>query len=184
MIASKLPKRHARSERGQAILEFAPVALLLLTMTFAVIDFGYYIWQNQVIIGLSREGSNLASRDTTLPGAAAAVIADATTMHLNLLSNGKVIVTSVQNTGTPAVPAYVITGQYVSSGTFNATSKVGTYSATTPKKATIPAYTPAIPQPGATLFITEIYCSFSGITPLTHFVKYTMPTQMYDVAYF
>jgi hypothetical protein len=105
-------------------------------------------------------------------------------MHMNLTSNGKVIVTSVQNTGTPAVPVYVITGQYVSSGGFNATSKVGTYNSTTPQKATIPAYTPAIPQPGATLFITEIYCSSSGITPLTHFVKYTMPTQMYDVAYF
>lgn len=184
MVPCKLPKRHARSERGQAILEFAPVAIILLTLTFAAIDFGYYIWEKQVIIGLSREGSNLASRDTTLPGAAAAITSDATVMHLNMAKSGTIIITSVQNTGTATAPNFVITGQYVASGGANGTSKVGTYNASKPQTANITAYSPAIPQPGATLFVTEIYYSFKGITPLAHFMTTPLPTQIYDAAYF
>jgi Flp pilus assembly protein TadG len=178
--------RRANKERGQVVLEFLPVALLLMTLTFAVVDFSYFIWQSQVIIGLTREGSNIASRDTTLAGAATAITQDATVMHLNLTKKGKVIITTVQNTGTSAKPNFVVTGQY-STGSLSGTSKVGAYNAQTPQTATIPSAvpgTPPVPQPGATLYITEIYTSFSPITPLGVFVKYTLPTKMYDVAYF
>jgi hypothetical protein len=70
LIACKCSRGSAGSERGQAILEFVPVMILMLTMTFAVVDFSYLIWQHQIIIGLTREGSNLASRDTSLALAA------------------------------------------------------------------------------------------------------------------
>jgi Flp pilus assembly protein TadG len=183
LIASKCSPGRG-SERGQAILEFVPVMILLLTLTFAVIDFGYFIWQNQLIMGLTREGSNLASRDDTLAVAAGAVINDGAA--LNLSKNGKVIITSVQNTGTASTPNFVITGQYsAGSGSISSASKFGTYSGKGTQPATnFSTATPPVPQPGSTVFVTEIYCSFNGITPLGKLVKYTMPSQIYDVAYF
>jgi hypothetical protein len=157
----------------------------MLTLAFAIIDFGFLIWQWQVVTTLTREGSNLASRDTTLAGAAAAVISDGSVLNLN--SNGKVIITSVQNAGTASASNFVITGQY-SMGSLSASSKIGTYTGSGTPPATLPALQPGetapVPQPGATAFITEIFCQYTPITPLGAFVKYTMPAQLYDVAYF
>ena len=183
MIIRKRSWRGNNGERGQAILEFLPVMVLMLTLAFAVIDFGYFIWQSQVIIGLTREGSNLASRDMPLSGAAAAVISDGSV--LNLSSRGRVIITSVENIGTASASNFVITGQY-STGNLSATSKIGTYTGSGTPRATIlvPTGFPPVPQPGASVFVTEIYCSFTPITPLGYFVQYTMPSKTYDVAYF
>jgi Flp pilus assembly protein TadG len=125
LIACKCSRGSAGSERGQAILEFVPVMILMLTMTFAVVDFSYLIWQHQIIIGLTREGSNLASRDTSLALAAQSVINDGAA--LNLKNNGKVIITTVQNIGTASSSNFVITGQYsLGNGSKSATSKFGT----------------------------------------------------------
>ena len=44
--------------------------------------------------------------------------------------------------------------------------------------------TTTIPQPGGTIYVTEVFTSFTSITPLGAFVGYTMPPTLYDVAYF
>ncbi len=184
-LACRHTRGSAGSESGQAIMEFLPVAMLLLMLAFAVVDFGFFIWQKQVITGLTREGANLASRGPTLSGAAAVVISDGSV--LNLSKNGRVILTTIRNTGTSAKPVFTITGQYAT-GSLSATSKIGAYNPNKPVTVTLtpPAADPAmaVPQPGATLFVTEVYCSFTHLTPLGAFMKYTMPTQMYDAAYF
>jgi Flp pilus assembly protein TadG len=182
------PRKLAGKERGQAILEFIPVSLFMLTLAFAIIDFSYLIWQWQVITSLTREGSNLASRDDTLAVAAAAVVNDGKALNLNS-ANGKVIITTVQNTaaglnsGTATASNFVITGQY-SLGSYQASSKLGTYTGSGTPAATLTAQSPPVPQPGATVFITEIFYKYTPITPLGALVKYTMPTELYDVAYF
>ena len=58
-LACKRPRKIATCERGQAILELMPVIVLLLTLTFAVIDFGRAIWQLEVMTGLTRESSDI-----------------------------------------------------------------------------------------------------------------------------
>jgi Flp pilus assembly protein TadG len=175
-LVCKLPRKMV-GERGQAILELLPVIVVLLTLTFAVIDFSRAIWQVQVLTGLTREGSNLASRNTTLADSATAIINDGAA--LNLASNGYVIITSVQNvSGT-----LVITGQY-STGSISAASKIGTYDPLVPAPATLPATTPVVPQPGDTIYVTEIFSKFSPITPLGAFVNFAVPSTLYDVAYF
>jgi hypothetical protein len=157
-----------------------------MTVAFAVVDFGFLIWQFQVITGLTREGANLASRDTTnLSSAAAAVLNDGAV--LNLSKTGTVIITAVENIGTAAQSNFVITNQYVSSPTSGtaAKSQLGTY-AGSPIAASLvtpPGATP-VPQPGAFVFVAEIYNPFTPITPLGAFVSYSMPTRLYDVAYF
>jgi Flp pilus assembly protein TadG len=189
LVACKRPQKNG--ERGQALLELLPVMLLLLILTFGVIDFGRAIWQLQVITGLTREGSNLASRNTSLADSAAAVNSDGAALNLTGTDSsgnglGKVIITSVQNAGTATTPAFVITGQQ-SIGTFLAGSKVGTYTGVGIQTATLPpAPTTAttIPQPGNTIYVTEVYSSFSPITPIGQFVSFTMPSTLYDVAYY
>jgi Flp pilus assembly protein TadG len=167
-------KRNATAERGQALLEILPVIMLLLTLTFAVIDFGRAIWEVQVITGLTREGSNLASRNTTLTDSANAVIKDGSV--LNLQNNGAVIITSIENKS----GKLQITGQ-VPKGNLSATSRIGNGVGSV---AVLPATTPTIPQPGGTVYVTEVFCSYTAITPLGAFVSYAVPSTLYDIAYF
>lgn len=193
IVAGKRSRKSATGERGQALLEILPVISLLLLLAFGVIECSYAIWQLQVITALTREGSNLASRGAGLPcpappaacpapsltqtlqASANSVISDGAA--LNLATNGEVIVTAVQNlSGT-----FKISGQ-VSSGKFNASSRIGTGVNTA---ATLPAAATATPVPvNSTIFITEVFTKHSAITPLGAFVNFTMPTTLYDVAYF
>jgi len=185
--ATGKPTRTSRAaECGQVILELLPVVTLMLILIFGVIDFGRAIWEMQVLTSLSREGSNLASRNVSLQDAANAVINDGAV--LNLSQNGKIIITSVQNQAPNqrAQPQFVITGQY-STGSLSATSKVGTYNPNPRRggnQASMPTETPVFPQPNATVYVTEIYSSYSPITPLGAFVKSVVPRTLYDIAYF
>src|SRR5689334_6984144 len=52
---------------GQALVEFALISLVLITLLFGLIDFGRAILVRQVMVNLSREGANLASRGTSFP---------------------------------------------------------------------------------------------------------------------
>jgi Flp pilus assembly protein TadG len=182
MIACRRVRRRADKERGQVILEFLGVMVLLLTLAFAAVEFGYLIWENQVIVNLSREGSNLAARNTNLITAVNAVISDGA--MLNLSTNGKVIITAIQNKGTPATPHFVITNQS-SAGGLGATSVYGVYNGSgTQVVNNLTQYSVTIPQPGSSIFVTEVYCSYTAITPLGAFMSYTVPTTLHDVAYF
>jgi hypothetical protein len=159
-----------------------PVIGLMLILSFGVIDTGRAIWQLQVITGLTREGSNIASRTggtvaTALTDASNAVLSDG--QAVNLSTTGEVIVTAVQNTN----GKFVIIGQQISSGGLALSSKVGNGINTV---ATLPATAPTatVPPTNGTIYVTEIYSSYSPITPLGAFISYSMPSTLYDVAYF
>jgi len=174
-VACKRPRKSANGERGQALLELVPVAMLMLVLTFGVIETSYAIWQCEVIAALSREGSNLASRNSTLPASALAVIKDGAV--LNSANNGQmeVIVTAVQNQG----GTFKITGQ-ATNGSLAASSRIGSG---TGNNATLPTTATPIPLNGS-VYVTEVFTKYSAITPLGAFVNVTMPSTLYDVAYF
>ena len=188
-MPSPAGKRYCKGparERGQVLLELIPVMTLMLTLIFAVIDFSRAIWQLQVLTSLSREGSNLASRNTSLQVTANALISDGSI--LNLSTNGKVIITSVENQANNqnAQPKFVMTGQY-SAGNLSVQSNLGTYDSkkgSGANKVSLPSTTTTIPPPGGTVYVTEIYSSYSPITPLGAFVKIAVPSTLYDIAYF
>lgn len=176
-------RKGTSGERGQSLLELMPVIGLMLILTFGVIDTSRAIWQLEVITGLTREGSNIASRttDSTNGGVVANALTTATNavisdgQVLNLSTTGQVIVTAVQNQS----GKMVITGQLFT-GALNSVSKIGNGVNST---ATLPATNTTIPNNG-TVYVTEIYSSFSPITPLGAFISYTMPSTLYDAAYF
>ncbi len=168
--------------RGQATAEFAVVAPLLLVLICGAIEFGRALNDVQLMADLTRQGSNLASRGTPLNESNAAVISGES--GLDLVHFGEVISTSVTNeNGT-----YKISGQDTSTAdgltTLSATSKVGTGVGATATLST--AAQNAIPQNGQTVFITEIFYTFTPLTPIGALAQnaISMPSQLYDSAYF
>ena len=64
-------------DSGQALVEFAIAAMMMVTLLFGLIQFGRAIYDQQVITNLTAEGCSLASRGTSLADTATAVIASA-----------------------------------------------------------------------------------------------------------
>lgn len=163
-----------RGESGQATLEFALVGTLMLILVMGVIDFGRLIYQQQVITHLSREGSDVAARGSTVANAANAVVTGSSS--LNLGTNGLVIVTAVQN----IAGANKVTAQ-ASQGGISGSSKIGQVGG----NATIPQTNPQIPQLNQTVYVTEVYYAYAPITPIGQLISgLVLPTKLYDVAYF
>jgi Flp pilus assembly pilin Flp len=167
-------KKIAAAESGQAAIEFALIVPLLLVLLCALVDFSRAIYYLQIMTGLSRQGSNLASRGSALSDSAAAVIAG--DGPLDLSHNGEVIVTSVSNINR----ANIITGQ-VSEGGISQKSRIGRGVG---NPATVPASAAAMLQPGQTIYITEIFYSYQPITPIENLLKLVMPSALYQAAYF
>src|SRR5664279_2853368 len=82
-------------DSGQALVEFAIAAMMLLIIVFGLIDFCRAIYDQQVITNLTGEGCSLSSRGTGLTDTVTAVIASSAPLNLN--ASGRVIATSVFN---------------------------------------------------------------------------------------
>ena len=160
-------------DSGQALVEFALSATLMLTLVFGLVDFSRAIYIAQVIANLTGEGSSMASRGTTLSDTATSVVAASTS--LNLSTSGQVIVSSVFNNNN----RIQLTGQ-VSQGGIGAISKIGSVIGGT---AILPAT--VVPQVNQTVFVTEVFYKYKPITPIGNFLTGTvLPSQLYDVAYY
>jgi Flp pilus assembly protein TadG len=159
---------------GQAVVEFALVILILLFLTCGLIDFSRFINQQQVMINVAREAASLASRGTSMTDTLTTAINSAA--PLNISTSGRVILTSVTNTN----GTIQITAQQ-SQGGIAASSRVGTGVGSL---ASLPFTGVTLPQPTQTLVISEVFYTFTPITPIGRLMGLVMPTPLYDVAYF
>jgi Flp pilus assembly protein TadG len=169
----------AGKSSGQAAVEYAIIVTSMLLLLCAVIDFGRALNYMQVMVGLTRQGSNLASRGSTLAQAAASVISGDAPLDLN--SSGEVIVTSVTNTNN----ANTITGQ-ATAGSLTLSSRIGNYVANNPRasRASVPTGANSMLQAGQTVYVTEIFYTYHPITPIGNLMSIVMPTTLYEAAYF
>ena len=87
-------KRHHffTSGRGQSLIEFALVLPLALLIVLGVVEVGTMLLDEHVVTRLSREGSNLISRDTPLE-TAAAVMTSMSARPVDFANGSKVIFT-------------------------------------------------------------------------------------------
>jgi len=148
----------------------------MFTLVFGLIDFSQIILDNQVMSGLSRQGSNLASRGTTLTDTVSALGIQGASMNIG--TKGRIIVTEVANdvNGAPQ-----IVGQVESPTGISVTSAVG---AGIGNRATMPSGASTVLNAGQTLYVTEVFYSYTPMTPVGSFLKMNLTSTLYDVAYF
>ena len=88
-----LPRRKAAS--GIAAIEMGFLLPILVFLTLPVIDFGRAIQANQILVNLTREGANLASRDSNDTPQVIMNTLSATTPPLKMPQRGMIYITKI-----------------------------------------------------------------------------------------
>jgi Flp pilus assembly protein TadG len=201
LSAAGAVRRGLRSDcRGQSVVEFALVLPFLVVVVLGVTELGYALLDSHIVTKMSREGSNLISRDASLQ--------DAVTAMRNLSSrpvnfndgSSKIIFSVIKNVATDSVANHdkAILYQRTSFGSFPGTSAIQT--AGTGSFGGAPTFTAAnsdndtrlqvtsLPGGmtvtlGGMIYVTEIFTRHTLITPLNRF-GVTVPNTLYSIAYF
>ena len=187
--------------RGQSVVEIAFLMPLVLVVALGVVEFGYALLDQHVITKLTREGSNLISRDTTLDDAVTAM-RSMSTRPVDFTTRSRVIFSVLKKgstTGTvnydqvilyqraeygASVSGSVSELQMRGSGTFGSGPDyvaVSSDSNAGLQIANVPAYLDV--TRGGLMYVTEIFTTHNLITPLDHF-GVTVPSTLYSIAYF
>ena len=191
-------RRHLRSDSGQSLLEFAIVLPLIMVLVLGVVEASYAILDQHVVTKLTREGSNLISRDTSL--------ADAVTAMKNMANrpvnfndgSSKVIFSVIKRVATNGTANYNrdIMYQHYEYGSLAKSSALqfsgGSFGGapnyeannsdndTSLQVTNLPANLTTL---GGLLYVTEIYTHHALITPFNNF-GFNMPDTLYSIAYF
>jgi hypothetical protein len=192
--------RSRRSESGQGLIEFALVLPLLLLVALGVIEISYALIDDHVVTSISREGSNLISRDTTLQDAATAMRQMASRpvnfddgsskMIFSVIKRGAT--TGTANYDKPFLYQRYQYGSYSGASAF-ASAGAGSFGGAPDYRAVNPDTDAALqitnfppnllPTPGSLIYVTEVFSRHTLITPLDRF-GVTLPTTLSSIAYF
>jgi len=195
-------KRHHffTSCRGQTLIEFALILPLALLIVLGVVEVGMMLLDEHVVTRLSREGSNLISRDTPL-ATAATVMTSMSARPVNFANGSKVIFTVLKKGATAGTANYdkLVMYQRAEFGSFAgpAPSRVqssgGAFGGPPDYIAAnsdgdaglqvtgVPAN--LVTAPGGMVYITEIFTKRPRMTPLANF-GVAVPQTLYSIAYF
>ena len=187
------------SSSGQSIVEFALILPLLMLIVLGVVEFGYALSDEHVVTRLSREGSNLISRDTSLQDAAAA-LTSMSSAPVDFTNGSKLIFSVVRKGATTgsANENLLVLYQRYEFGSYSGTSTVTTLgtgsfgggpdylaansdSDTSLRVTNLPAS--LVLSKGGMIYITEIFTRHNRITPLDNF-GVLVPQTLYSIAYF
>jgi hypothetical protein len=187
------------SASGQSILEFTILTPILLMVVLGVVEVGYALMDQQVVARLTREGSNLISRDATIQDAENAM------KHLNTrpvnFDDGSKLIFSVIKRGSIAGTAnydrlFLYQRRQFGAGTGNSkltTAGGGSFNGAPDYEAVnsdtnsglqltnVPADLVAVK--GGMIYVTELYSRHTLITPFDRF-GVPIPTTLYSIAYF
>jgi hypothetical protein len=190
--------RKLASDAGTSMIEFALVLPLIAVVSLGVLEFGYALLDAHVVTRLSREGSNLISRDASLQDAVNAMKSMSTRPVNFDDGSSKIILSVIKNVGTLGAANYnkPVLYQRYEYGTLPGSSKLGTSGS--PTFGPPPEYTavnsdnntslqvtgmPVTVTLGGMVYVAEIYSRHQLITPLNAF-GFTMPQILYSISYF
>lgn len=200
MTMRRMFGRLGRSEGGQSLIEGAMVLPVLILVVMGVVELGAALRDQHTISRLSREGSNLISRDVTLDDAAA-VIADMATGPIDFDTNARLILSVVKRGGTVGTTNYnqlVLYQRYeygaytagrsrlrtAGSGSFGpAPDYVAANSDTDSGLRLLNAPSGLVSVVGGVAYVTEIITEHALFTTLSRF-GVQVPQALYSVAYF
>lgn len=186
-----------QSNRGQSLIEFTLVLPLLLVTVLGVVEVSYALLDQHIVTKLTREGSNLISRNTAL-GDAATAMRTMSTRPVNLEDGSKLIFSVIRNIPTIGAANYnkAILAQRYQYGNLAKPSSIKTsgsasfgpapeYQASNQDGNTSLRVTnlPITLSLGGTLYVTELYTTHPTITPLGNF-GIQVPQTLYSIAYF
>lgn len=166
----------SENEQGAALVELALCLSMLLILVFGLIDYSQIIFDHQVMSGLSRQGSNLASRGTSLIDTVSALTTQGTVLDIS--KKGKIIVTAVADDAS-GKPQIVDQAESASGASANSAIGTGVGSA-----ASMPATSTPVLSTGQTLYVTEVFYAYTPMTPFGGFVKKYLGATLYESAYF
>jgi Flp pilus assembly protein TadG len=187
-------------ERGQSLIEFALVLPLLIVLALGVVEISYGLLDHHVLTKLTREGSNLISRDTSLQDAATAM-KSMSSRPINFDSGSRMIFSVLKKGATTGTANYdkVILYQRHEFGSLSGvrsklnTTGTGAFRGAPEYEAinsdsdarlqltNLPANLTLVR--GGMLYVTEIYTKHPALTPLDRF-GVTVADTLYSVAYF
>jgi hypothetical protein len=168
-------------------------------MAFGVTEVGYVLLDQHVVTKLTREGSNLISRNATLEDAATA-LKNMTTHPVNFDTGSTMIFSVLKKVAVPGTAnlGKIILYQRYQDGALDVESKLQTvgpasfggapnYVAPNSNNDTNLQISDLPPNldiaEGGMLYVTEVYASHPRITPLDQF-GVTVPDILYSIAYF
>ena len=196
-------KQRLASQRGQSLLEFALIMPFILLVALGVIEVGYALLDQHVVTKLTREGSNLISRDVTIADALTAM-RTMSTRPVDFNSTRSRIIFSVlrkgTTTGTPNYNTVILYQRYefgglsgpgiqstlrpAGAGAYTGSPDYQAVNADTDTRIQIPALPANLSLTlNGSLYVTEIFTRHDLITPLSGF-GVTVPSTLYSIAYF
>jgi hypothetical protein len=186
------------SERGQSLMEFAFLLPLILVAALGLIELSYALLDEHVVTKLSREGSNLTSRDTSLQDAVTALKSMSTppvdftarsTVILSVIkrvaaggasNDGKDILYQRYQYGAIAAASALHTR---GSGSFGGPPEFRAANADNDTNLQLTNLPADLLVSGGMLYVTEVFSSHTLITPLDRF-GLSIPTTLHSIAYF
>jgi Flp pilus assembly protein TadG len=189
-----------RSQRGQSLVEFALIIPFIIVVAFGVIEVGYALLDQHIVTKLTREGSNLISRDVKIDDVETAM-RNMSVRPVDFDTRSRMILTVLRKGGTPGTPNYdrVIVYQRREFGNLTGvetalqTSGTGAYrgapdyeavNADTDTRIQLSSLPGSLTMDrGNTIYVTEIFTQHDLITPLSGF-GLRVPSTLYSIAYF
>jgi hypothetical protein len=191
--------RLARQDRGQSIMELSLVLPILLLLVLGVVEVSFALLDHHIVTKLTREGSNLISRDTSI-GDAATALRTMSSRPVDFDSNSRVIFSVIRNVPTVGAANYnqPILYQRYEYGAIGGASKLSIagsgsfgpapdYQAANSDNNTGLRVTNLPPgleiSLGGFVYVTEIYSQHQLITPFDR-LGVGVPNTLYSIAYF
>ena len=195
-----LRKAFHSSSRGQSVVEFALVLPFLMVVVLGVTELGYALLDSHIVTKLTREGSNLISRDSTIQDAVTAMRSMSTRPVNFTDGSSKIIFSVIKNVATVGAPnnnrpilyqRYVYGSfagssalQTAGSGSYGGAPNYQAANSDTDTRLQITNLPGGMTVTlGGMIYVTEIYTRHTLITPLDRF-GVTVPSSLYSIAYF
>ncbi len=184
---------------GQSLIEFALVLPLCLAISFGVAEVGNALLDSHTVTRLTREGSNLISRNTSIDDAVTAM-QSMSNGQVDFSTDSKLIFSVIKRGPTIGSVNYdtQVLYQRYEFGALAESSRISTagggsfgpgpnYVAANSDSDTSLRITNLPPNlvtvPGGLIYVTEIFSTHPRITPLDR-LGVSVPEMLYSVAYF